>query len=66
MNLQAVIAEAQTALKAEAREHKRLEFAHRKSAKRLMQLAERMQAAVLAEHGISYVHIGTDEKESKP
>ncbi len=57
----AAIARAQTALLEASREHKRLEFAHRKQARKLAQAAAEL-GAVLSQYGIA-VHIGTDNRK---
>jgi len=62
------IASAQAALREAAREQKRLEFQHRKAARRLMQLADELETA-LAVLGIKLIIIPTgtdDRKESQP
>ncbi len=64
--MDSAIAQAETALRAAAREHKQLEFAHRKAARRLYEQADALHKAALAQLGIGLRTIGTDEKESEP
>lgn len=56
------IAQAEATLRAVAREQKQLEFAHRKTAKRLYEAADALQRAALANLGIGLKTIGTDER----
>ncbi len=56
-----IVAQANQALIEAAREHKRLEFAHRRTAKRLMQTADDLRTQ-LAEYGIRLSIDGTDKE----
>lgn len=54
--------QVEATLRAVAREQKTLEFAHRRTAKRLYEAADALHRATLAQLGIGLTTIGTDQR----